>query len=201
MPFLTNLVPLYYVSFWCHFNLSKCLLDCLAPYLLFQTTNNIPTRFSSYHHQSYQSIINQLPLPYYLLDAFSSHWDFCSLPHLMQDLDSHQSPSSLSTVITHLNLSKTHTIFIVSWNALFTLRMSPLLSKILVLCMALLHSSLTFFDYVKCNIPICNISKVNEVITIGTTKHKFLDTKGRFIYLPQVAYHLSSSKVDLFSPQ
>ncbi len=34
-----------------------------------------------------------------------------------------------------------------------------------------------FFDYVKCSIPVQDISKVNEVIGIGTTIHKFVNTK------------------------
>ncbi len=57
-----------------------------------------------------------------------------------------------------------------------------------------------FFDYVKCSIPVQDISKVNEVIGIGTTIHKFVDTEGQFIYLPQVLYHLPLLEVCLFSP-
>ncbi len=58
-----------------------------------------------------------------------------------------------------------------------------------------------FFDYVKCSIPVRDISKVNEVIGVATTIHKFVDTKGQLVYLPQVAYHLPSSEVRLFRPQ
>ncbi len=54
---------------------------------------------SPYHHQPFQSIINQQSLPTYLLDAFCNHWDFCSLPRLLQHLDSHQSPSTISSAI------------------------------------------------------------------------------------------------------
>ncbi len=59
---------------------------------------------SPYHHQPFQSIINQQSLPTYLLDAFCSHWDFCSLLHLLQHLDSHQSASTISSAIQRLNL-------------------------------------------------------------------------------------------------
>ncbi len=58
-----------------------------------------------------------------------------------------------------------------------------------------------FFNYVKCSIPFHDISQVNEVIGIGTTIHKFVDTKGQFVLLPQMAYHLPSTEVCLFSPQ
>ncbi len=58
-----------------------------------------------------------------------------------------------------------------------------------------------FFDCVKCSIPVRNISKVDELIGIGTTFHKFVDTKGQFVYLPQVADDFLSSEVHLFSPQ
>ncbi len=58
-----------------------------------------------------------------------------------------------------------------------------------------------FLDYVKCSIPVGNISKVNEVIGIDRSIHKFVDTKEQFVYFPQEAYHLSSSKVCPFSPQ
>ncbi len=58
-----------------------------------------------------------------------------------------------------------------------------------------------WFDYVICSFPVNNISKDNEVIGIGTTIHKFVDTKGLFVYLPQVAYHLPLSKFCLCNPQ
>ncbi len=48
---------------------------------------------------------------------------------------------------------------------------------------------------------IFQISKINKVIGIGTAIHKFVDTKGQFVSLPQVAYHLPSSDACLFSPQ
>ncbi len=35
-----------------------------------------------------------------------------------------------------------------------------------------------YFDYAKCSIPVQDISKVNEIIGIGTTIHKFVDSKG-----------------------
>ena len=35
-----------------------------------------------------------------------------------------------------------------------------------------------FIDYVKCDIPVCVITKVNRVIGIGTTLHKFIDDNG-----------------------
>ncbi len=66
-----------------------------------------------YHHQSYQSIINQQSL-----DIFCRHWDFCALTHLLHNLDSHQSPSSLSSAIALLNLFQAHLNFILTYSPL-----------------------------------------------------------------------------------
>ncbi len=156
---------------------------------------------SSYHHQSFQSIINQQSLPTYLLDAFCNHWDFCSLPRLLQHLDSHQSPSTISSAIQRLNLFQSSPDFHRILECTSHTPDDTLLVYDLGASAGLTPFKSDFFDYVKCSIPVRDISKVNEVIGIGTTIHKFVDTKGRFVYLPQVAYHLPSSEVCLFSPQ
>ncbi len=57
-----------------------------------------------------------------------------------------------------------------------------------------------FIDYVACTIPVRNITKVNNVIGIGTTLHKFTDIKGFPVYLPCVSSHLPQTDVHLFSP-
>lgn len=56
-------------------------------------------------------------------------------------------------------------------------------------------------DYVECDIKVRDISKVNTVIGIGTTLHKFYTTNGEPIWLPCLSYHLPSAEVRLFSPQ
>ena len=94
-------------------------------------------KLSPYHHHSFQSIINQQSLPTYLLDAFCNHWDFCSLPHLLQHLDSHQSPSTISSAIQCLISFEARLIFIVSLNVLVIPWMKLFLSTILVLLLAL----------------------------------------------------------------
>jgi hypothetical protein len=58
-----------------------------------------------------------------------------------------------------------------------------------------------FIDYVECDIDVRDVTKVNRVIGIGTTLHKFVDGSGNDIYLPCVCYHLPSTDVRLFSPQ
>ncbi len=58
-----------------------------------------------------------------------------------------------------------------------------------------------FIDYVECNIPVRNVTKVNKVIGIGTTLHKFTDTNGNPVYLRCISYHLPETDVRLFSPQ
>ena len=44
-----------------------------------------------------------------------------------------------------------------------------------------------FIDYVECDIDVCGVTKVNKVIGIGTTLHKFVDAAGNNIYLPCVS--------------
>jgi hypothetical protein len=58
-----------------------------------------------------------------------------------------------------------------------------------------------FIDYVKCEIDVRDITKVNKVVGIGTTLHKFVDNNGNHVYLPCVSYHLPTTDVRLFSPQ
>jgi hypothetical protein len=58
-----------------------------------------------------------------------------------------------------------------------------------------------FFDYVECEIDVRNITKVNKVVGIGTTLHKFVDSNGNHVHLPCVSYHLPMTDVRLFSPQ
>jgi hypothetical protein len=58
-----------------------------------------------------------------------------------------------------------------------------------------------FIDYVECELDVRDITKVNKVVGIGTTLHKFVDNNGNHIYLPFVSYHLPTTDVRLFSPQ
>jgi hypothetical protein len=58
-----------------------------------------------------------------------------------------------------------------------------------------------FIDYVECEIDVRDVTKVNKVIGIGTTLHKFIDASGTAVYLPCVSYHLPTTDVRLFSPQ
>ena len=58
-----------------------------------------------------------------------------------------------------------------------------------------------FIDYVECDIPVRDVTKVNKVIGIGTTIHKFTDINGNLVFLPCVSYHLPQTDVCLFSPQ
>jgi len=58
-----------------------------------------------------------------------------------------------------------------------------------------------FIDYVKCEIPVRDVTKVNTVVGVGTTLHKFTDINGNPVYIPCVSYHLPETDVRLFSPQ
>ncbi len=52
-----------------------------------------------------------------------------------------------------------------------------------------------------CTIPVRDVTKVTNVIGIGTTLHKFTDIRGFPVYLPCVSYHLPQTDICLFSPQ
>ena len=58
-----------------------------------------------------------------------------------------------------------------------------------------------FIDYVEADIAVKDVTKVNRVIGIGTTLHKFQNDKGKDVFLPCVSYHLPTTDVRLFSPQ
>ena len=58
-----------------------------------------------------------------------------------------------------------------------------------------------FVDYVECNIPVKDVTKVNTVIGIGTTLHRFVDENNQEVFLPCVSYHLPATDIRLFSPQ
>ena len=58
-----------------------------------------------------------------------------------------------------------------------------------------------FIDYVEAEIAVKDVTKVNIVIGIGTTLHKFRKDKGNIVFLPCVLYHLPTTDVRLFSPQ
>jgi hypothetical protein len=59
-----------------------------------------------------------------------------------------------------------------------------------------------FIDYVKCEIPVRDVTKANTVVGIGMNLHEFTDIKGiPAVYLPCVSYCLPETDVCLFSPQ
>ena len=58
-----------------------------------------------------------------------------------------------------------------------------------------------FINYVEAEISVKDVTKVNKVIGIGTTLHKFLNDKGKSVFLLCVLYHLPTTYVRLFSPQ
>ena len=58
-----------------------------------------------------------------------------------------------------------------------------------------------FIDYVECNIEVKDVTKINNVVGIGTTLHKFKDINGVDVFLPCVSYHLQTTDIHLFSPQ
>ena len=58
-----------------------------------------------------------------------------------------------------------------------------------------------FVDYLKSDILVKDVTKVNRVIGIGTTIPKFIKRKGQDIFSPCISYHLTQTYICLFSPQ
>ena len=58
-----------------------------------------------------------------------------------------------------------------------------------------------FIDYVEADIPVNDVTKINWVVGIGTTLHKFQNYQWQDIFLPCVSYHLPQTDVQLLSPQ
>ncbi len=58
-----------------------------------------------------------------------------------------------------------------------------------------------FINCVECDIPVLDVTKVNKVIGIGTTLHKFTNTDGKPVFLPCVSYYLPQTDFCIFSPQ
>ena len=53
----------------------------------------------------------------------------------------------------------------------------------------------------ECVIPPKHITKVNRIIGIGTTLHKFIERNSQDILFPYISYQLTQTDVRLFSPQ
>ena len=58
-----------------------------------------------------------------------------------------------------------------------------------------------FLDYVECGIPVNDVNKVNRVIGIGITLHKFIERNGQDILLPCISYHRTKTDIRILSPQ
>ncbi len=58
-----------------------------------------------------------------------------------------------------------------------------------------------FIDYAECDIPVWDVTKVNKVVGIGTTLHKFAITDCKPVFLPCISHHLPQTDICLFSPQ
>ena len=58
-----------------------------------------------------------------------------------------------------------------------------------------------FIDYVEADIPVKDATKINRLIGIGTTLHKFQNDQGQDIFFPCILYHLPQTDVLFISPQ
>ena len=57
-----------------------------------------------------------------------------------------------------------------------------------------------FIDYVKYDILFNDVTKVNRVIRIVTTIHRFMGSNGQDLFLTCISYHLTKIYVRLFFP-
>ena len=58
-----------------------------------------------------------------------------------------------------------------------------------------------FVDWVKCDIPVKNVNKINRVIGSGANLHKFINSNVKELLFPCVSYNHTQNDVQLFSPQ
>ena len=58
-----------------------------------------------------------------------------------------------------------------------------------------------FIDYIKVDIPVKGVTKVNEVIGVGSALFKFKNDKNQDMYFPCIAYHFPIADIFIFSPQ
>ena len=58
-----------------------------------------------------------------------------------------------------------------------------------------------YINYAEADIPVKDATKINQVIGIGTTLHKFKNDQEQDIFLTCVSYRLTQTDVWLFSPQ
>ena len=58
-----------------------------------------------------------------------------------------------------------------------------------------------FVDYLKCDIMVKYVNKLNRSIGVVITLHKFIKSNGQDILLLCISYHLTETYVRIFSPQ
>ena len=58
-----------------------------------------------------------------------------------------------------------------------------------------------FIDYVKCDVPVKDVTNINRSIGIGNTPHKLINSNGKDVFIPYVSYHITQNGIILFSPK
>jgi hypothetical protein len=139
------------------------------------------------------------------LDSFCNKKDFLHLFRLLSKFNNIDHVDNVTTIAGHV-----HTLcgtFGGTYESCCPDKHTPLDPKTLMLIWdtgtsyGLTPFRSNFVDYVKCDIAVKDVTKVNKVIGIGTTLHKFTDTNGLPVYLLCVSYHLPETDIRLFSPQ
>ncbi len=135
------------------------------------------------------------------LDGFlRSDVEFLQLPRLLSQFQSINHEKNISSCIAQIaalwgtfekcsvgGATKDPRTFILIWDTGTSSGLTPFCTD--------------FIDYVECDIPVWDVTKVNKDIKIGTTIHKLTDINGNPVFLPCVSYHLPQTDVCLFSPQ
>ena len=154
------------------------------------------------------------PIPPPILDNLCGSIDFTRLPKLIskfQDNHGTELKADLKDFLAN-NQHTTHTNHIKTSMVRANLRCGCLgystsyypCTTVIVLdtgaSFGLIAFKSNFIDYVNCNIPVKDVTKVNTVIGIGLTIHKFADTNVKYVFLPCISYHLPTTDVKLLYP-
>ncbi|KAL7463903.1 hypothetical protein ACHAXS_004256 [Conticribra weissflogii] len=124
--------------------------------------------------------------------VYNSRFDFLSTFRLLRQFNHPEHVDNASKAVAHYNV--VCSTFESSCN-----HDSPNSYKEMVLGLTQFRSD--FIDYIKVDLPVKIVTKVNKVIGVVTALFKFKNDCNEDIFLPCIAYHLESADIQLFSPQ
>ena len=132
--------------------------------------------------------------------CMSNQHDFLQLPKLLKSFTHNTHHNAVEETVQRFHLFKS------SLESSVSLPSKPTFENVALVWDTGASYGLTpyrqdFIDYVEVTIPVKDVTKVNQVVGMGTAIFKFKDSDGKTIFLPCIAYHLPSADIRLFSPQ